>query len=531
MTEPDAPNPQEGQDEPTLLSDPTREVPAAAPPFMPPPSMPQPSMPPPSMPPPPAAPWPGGGYGAPHYGPPAAGWGQYPWTGAPGAAGDPASPAGPGGPGGHQGGPLWQWQPPPPPRSASAAPGWTILAALTAAAVAIAAVLGVVIGHSLWKTAQNAGSNPSLGSPFGGGGSTGTTTPGSGSGSGSNSSAAGGPSNAAAIAKEVDPGLVDVNIVVDYNVAEGAGTGMVLTPNGEVLTNNHVIEGATTISVTDVGNGKTYTATVVGYDRSHDVAVLQLNGASGLQTVSLGNSSNISNGDAVVAIGNANGTGGTPSYAGGSITATKQSITATDELSSSSEQLSGLLETNADIISGDSGGPLVNTSGQVIGMDTASSEAGGGFQFQSPSNEGFAIPVNQAVTTAKSAEAGVATTTVHIGQTAFLGVQVAPGSSCPSSGGFGGFGGFGGSGNGGSSGSASGALICGAVTGSPAAQAGISNGDVITSVDGHAVTSANTLTDVMVADEKPNTTVKVLYTDSSGNSQSASVKLSAGPPQ
>ncbi|HKH89126.1 MAG TPA: trypsin-like peptidase domain-containing protein, partial [Acidimicrobiales bacterium] len=164
---------------------------------------------------------------------------------------------------------------------------------------------------------------------------------------------------------------MDVNTTLSYQSEQGAGTGMVLTSTGEVLTNNHVVEGATKISVTDIGNGKTYSAKVVGYDRSKDIAVLQLIGASGLQTVNLGNSSSVSVGEGVVAVGNANGAGGTPSYAGGAVTATNQSITATDQAGGDSEQLGGLIETNADVIPGDSGGPLVNASGQVIGMDTA----------------------------------------------------------------------------------------------------------------------------------------------------------------
>ena len=145
-----------------------------------------------------------------------------------------------------------------------------------------------------------------------------------------------------AIAQGVNPGLVDINTTLSYQGEQAAGTGMVLTSNGEVLTNNHVIDGATSISVTDVGNGKTYTASVVGYDRSHDIAVIQLNNASGLQTVTLGDSSNVSVGQAVVAIGNAGGTGGTPSAVGGSITALNQSITASDSGDGTSETLSGL---------------------------------------------------------------------------------------------------------------------------------------------------------------------------------------------
>src|SRR3984957_19817822 len=177
----------------------------------------------------------------------------------------------------------------------------------------------------------------------------------------------------AQIASRVDPAIVDVTSTLGYQQATAKGTGMVLTSNGEILTNNHVINGATSISVTDIGNGKTYKATVVGYDESQDIAVLQLSGASGLTTASTGNSSTVGVGDSVVALGNAGGVGGTPAVAPGSVTALNQAITATDEGSGSSEQLTGLIETNAGIQAGDSGGPLVNSHGQVIGIDTAAS--------------------------------------------------------------------------------------------------------------------------------------------------------------
>ena len=228
--------------------------------------------------------------------------------------------------------------------------------------------------------------------------------------SGSSSSiASGGPADASSIAKAVDPGLVDIDVTFGYENVRGAGTGMVLTPNGEVLTNNHVIDGETSISVIDVGNGRTYGAKVLGYDRSSDVAVLQLEGASGLQPVSLGNSTSVHNGAAVVAIGNAGGNGGTPSYAGGRVTALDQSITASDEADGTSEQLAGLIETNADIQPGDSGGPLVNSSGKVIGMDTAASS---GFSFEQggiSTVQGFSIPIDTALSIAKEITAGHAT--------------------------------------------------------------------------------------------------------------------------
>src|SRR6202050_697909 len=172
------------------------------------------------------------------------------------------------------------------------------------------------------------------------------------------------------IAAKVDPGLVDVISTLGYQNAESEGTGIVLTSNGEVLTNNHVINGATSIKVTDIGNGKTYTAKVVGYTATQDVAVIQLQNASGLTVASLGNSSSVQNGDSVVALGNAEGKGGTPSVATGAVTGLNQSITASDELSGVNEQLTGLIEDNADIQPGDSGGSLVNSYGQVIGMDT-----------------------------------------------------------------------------------------------------------------------------------------------------------------
>ena len=125
--------------------------------------------------------------------------------------------------------------------------------------------------------------------------------------------------------------MVDINTTLGYQSEQAAGTGIVLTSSGEILTNNHVIDGATTISATDVGNGKTYSASVVGYDRSSDVAVLQLHNASGLQTASIDNSSNVAVGENVVGVGNAGGTGGTPSVAGGTVTALNQSITASDQ--------------------------------------------------------------------------------------------------------------------------------------------------------------------------------------------------------
>jgi S1-C subfamily serine protease len=315
---------------------------------------------------------------------------------------------------------------------------------------------------------------------------------------------------------KVDPALVDVVSTIDYGQGEAAGTGIVLTSSGEVLTNNHVVDGATSIEVTDVGNGKTYSATVVGYDVTSDIAVLKLKDASGLQTATLGDSSAVAVGQSVVGIGNAGGVGGTPSAATGTVTALGQDITASDESSGSSEQLTGLIETDADIQAGDSGGPLVNMSGQVVGIDTAGSST---FQFQrggsqngtGSSSDGFAIPINEAASIAKEIESGQASSSVHIGATAFLGVEVASTS-----------------GYSGSQSGVTGATIAGIVSGSPAASTGLSQGDTITAIAGHTVSSPTSLRNVLV-EFHPGQKVSVTWVDSSGSSHTSTVDLTSGP--
>ena len=315
------------------------------------------------------------------------------------------------------------------------------------------------------------------------------------------------------IAAQTDPGLVDIVSTLGYQQAQAAGTGLVLTSSGEVLTNNHVIDGATSITVTDIGNGRSYQAKVVGYDRTKDVAVLQLQGASGLQTVNLGNSSTAAVGQKVVALGNAEGKGGTPSVVAGKITGLNAAITASDEGSGTSEQLSGLIRHNAPIQPGDSGGPLVNTAGQVIGIDTAGSSSSSPYQAaQTTATQAFAIPINEALSVADQIEAGHASATVHIGATGFLGVEVASASNAEAEG----------------VPAGSGAPIAGVLPGSAAENAGITAGDVITSVDGQAVSSPSALQAAM-EQHRAGDTVTIGWTDQNGQSQSASVTLGAGP--
>jgi S1-C subfamily serine protease len=345
------------------------------------------------------------------------------------------------------------------------------------------------------------------------------------------------PLSASQIAQRVDPALVDVVSTLGNQGASAAGTGIVLTSDGTVLTNNHVIRGATSIKVTDVGNGRTYTAKVVGYDASKDVAVIQLQNASGLTTANLGDSSSVQSGDAVTALGNAGGKGGTPSVASGAVTALNQSITASDEGSgANSEQLTGLIETNADIQPGDSGGALVNSYGEVIGMNTAASS---GTQFQSESGQSaaqaYAIPVDNAESIAKQIEAGQGSSTVHIGATGFLGIETDgsnSGSGSGDSGGFGGFGGgFGGQGDGSGtngSGTSDGVTIAGTLSGSAAANAGLTAGDTITSVGGQAVSSTSDIQQALVK-YHPGDKISVSWADQSGQSQTATVTLASGP--
>jgi S1-C subfamily serine protease len=394
----------------------------------------------------------------------------------------------------------------------------------------LVAAAGAGIGHALWPAdgvPGAAGGAPSTAGPFGGSsggfaqppgygsgsglpGSNGTGSNGTGS-NGTGSNGTGAPAEAASIAANVDPGIVDIDTTLGYQNAQAAGTGMVLTSTGEVLTNNHVIDGATGISVTDVGNGQTYHATVVGYDRTDDVAVLRLTGASGLRTISVGASTTVVVGQAVVGVGNAGGTGGTPSYAGGTVSAVGQSITASDSADGTSEQLTGLIATNAQIAPGDSGGPLVNERGQAIGMDTAAST---GFRFGQTSAQGFAIPIDEAVRTERQITAGRSSAAVHIGATAMLGVQVSSAD-----------GGF----RAGSAGSA-GAVVAEVVDGGPAQAAGLTVGDTLTQLDGRSIGSSDDLTGVMTS-LRPGASVSLGYLDPYGMSHTTTVHVTSGPPQ
>ena len=384
-------------------------------------------------------------------------------------------PGGPSGPGGTEEGPGGEFRQPSPRRRVLA-----ITASLSLAAAAAGGIVWAAGATTQRSTAQStARSTATL-----------TTTQ---------------------ITAKTDPALVDVVSTLGYQGGTAAGTGLVLTSAGEVLTNNHVIEGATSIKVTDVGNGRTYRAVVVGYDSKDDIAVLQLQHASGLKTATLGSSSTVKIGDKVVGIGNAGGRGGRPSAAAGTVTALRQTITASDEVSGATEQLTGAIRTNANIKAGDSGGPLVNSHGQVIGIDTAASAD---YQLQSgrTQTQSFAIAINKAVSIGRQIETGRSSATVHIGATAFLGVELSSGFQGALPG----------------SQASTGVIIAGVTSGSPAARAGLQAGDEIVSVGGHTVTSSTGIQSALEG-YHPGDKISISWLDQAGQTRTAALALAAGP--
>jgi S1-C subfamily serine protease len=282
----------------------------------------------------------------------------------------------------------------------------------------------------------------------------------------------------------------------------GAATGFVLTSTGRVLTNNHVIRGAARIRVT-VPEGRTYTAQVLGYSLGADVALLQLRGAAGLDTVVLGNSASVEVGDEVTAVGNAGGTG-TLTIKEGRIVDRGVTIPLSDGQGGRT-RLTRLLETSADLRQGDSGGPLLDEAGRVIGMNAAASVSSSG------DSDGYAIPINRATAIVQQIDTGRTTTTIHVGATPFLGVV--PGS--PET--------FGDS-------AARGVPIAGVRAGSPAARAGLERGDVIVSLNGNPVRTSAELVARLLR-WHPGDTITVEWVDAFADRTSARVTLATGPPQ
>ena len=291
-------------------------------------------------------------------------------------------------------------------------------------------------------------------------------------------------------------GIVNIYTTLGYEHGLAAGTGMIISRSGEVLTNNHVIAGATKFKVVDVTAHRKYSATVVGYSVSRDVAVLQLANASDLHTIKRGGAIPLHVRMRVVARGNAEGRGGPPKTARGRIIALHQQITANGD-GLDPETLNNLIATDAPVVPGYSGGPLQNSQNRVLGMVTAGSTTG--------VHRGFAIPLTQALRLARQIESGKSNAVVHVGPTAFLGVKL-------------------------TNQAAGGAKIFSVVPGKPADLAGLVKGDVITSLDG---TRISTRTDVRntVLSLVPGKAVPIGWTDANGIEQTGAITPVSGPPQ
>lgn len=333
--------------------------------------------------------------------------------------------------------------------------------------------------------------------------------------------------------------LIDTEL---YTGSEAAGTGIVLSSSGMVVTNYHVVEGSTAIRVTVATTGRTYTAKLVGADKTADIAVLKLQGASGLTPAAIDNDA-LRVGDDVTAVGNAGGTGSLTA-ADGEVTALNQKITTEAEDTVSGETLTGLIQTDADVQAGDSGGPLFDSQNEVTGIDAAASSGG--------PTAGYAIPISTALGIVRQIESGRSSTDIRIGAAAYLGVQVttATSGSTGSSGGWGSYDDpwgnswgnsygdpFGnsygdpyGNSDGNSSGgqTVSGAEIVGVQDSTPAAKAGLAAGDVITRVGSTTITSADDLTNAL-SNYRPGDKVSVGWTDANGQQHSATVTLGSSP--
>lgn len=290
-------------------------------------------------------------------------------------------------------------------------------------------------------------------------------------------------------------GIVDIYTTLGYeHGAAAAGTGMLISRNGEVLTNNHVIRGATKFKVVDVTTHRSYNATVVGYSVSHDIAVLQLANASHLQTIKLGGYVKLHVGQPVVARGNAQGRGGAPKAAPGRVVALHRKIVARD-ITGDSETLRNVIATNTAVEPGDSGGPLEDVHNRAIGMVTAGSTVGAA--------RGFAIPIRQALLYARTIMKGKSSAAIHVGPTAFLGVVLKDVSG--------------------------GTKVQQVLPNLPADAAGLVAGDVITSLNGAPIASMADMRQALLS-LAVGTAVSIGWNDTAGTAQTGTITPASGPP-
>ena len=320
-----------------------------------------------------------------------------------------------------------------------------------------------------------------------------------------------GTTSVGAAAARLIPAVVDINTTIQTanSTAKAAGTGLILTSSGDVLTNNHVVQGAISVEVTIQGRSGSFTADVVGVDPTEDLAVIHIRGVSGLPTVPFADSSKLQIGQTVVAIGNALGLGGTPRVTQGSITDLNQTITASEN-GNNPEQLSGMIQSDAQISPGDSGGALANTAGQVVGIITAGQTSS--FSTEA-SRIAYAIPSSTAVRIANQIRSGRSGGGVIIGPVGYLGVGVETLDSATAS----------------KLGLniSSGALVRSVQKGSPAESAGITQGSVITAINSTTIDTSTSLGTALHA-FKPGQSVSVTWVSGSAT-RTANVNLTTGP--
>lgn len=308
------------------------------------------------------------------------------------------------------------------------------------------------------------------------------------------------PMDPQAVAATVEPELVNVNVSILPSGLGAAGSGIVLTADGEILTSHHVVKGADTITVGDLANGEHYPATVLGYDARQDIALLSLTGASALPVARIGSSAGVRVGDQVMAIGNAGGTG-SPTATPGTVTALDASIVARDAADLSRKALIGMIEVAAPVVSGQSGGALVDRSGAVVGVVTAAS---GDRAKAEGRARGYAVPIDRALTVIHQIRTGIPTDTVHVGPTATLGVLISDAEP-------------------------TGARVDVAIYGLPAFTAGVLSGEVVVGLDGNPVDSARSLKAVLNV-RKPDDVVHLDLLEPDGSHRRVAVTLASGPP-
>ena len=313
------------------------------------------------------------------------------------------------------------------------------------------------------------------------------------------------------VVKAVLPSVV--NVTTDQfradapgQVGQGVGTGFIVRADGIIVTNCHVVEGASKITVfMNGGDGKQYEGRVIGSDCEHDLAVVKVN-ATDLPTVALGRSSDLQLGESVVAIGYALGLDGGPSVTTGIVSSLDRTVRAQDPACDSTTCPDGTrvyanaIQTDAAINPGNSGGPLVNLQGEVVGINTAGT--------QSAENIGFAIAIDSAKETIRQAEEHPLAPTAYIGVipetvTAQISLQLGLGTE-------------------------TGAYVFAVTAGGPASAAGIVEGDVIVRVDGHDIDDTDALGSVL-ADLKPGDKVSVVLVDRGGQNRTVNVTLGTRP--